>query len=196
MNAPMQLAKSFIRLIVCLVFACDGQWAFAQTNFWEQTNGPYGGIIVELAINSSNGHIFAGTSGGIFRSTNNGDSWTAVNTGLTNPAVGSFAINPVTQVIFAGTIGSGVFRSSNNGDSWTAVNTSLTTLFIWFLAINPVTGDIFAGTTDGVFRSTDNGDSWAKVTAGLTNLNVGSLAINASGDIFAGTGGGGLPLHQ
>ena len=35
---------------------------------WQQTNGPYGGIIYSFAINSS-GHIFAGTNGGgVYRS--------------------------------------------------------------------------------------------------------------------------------
>ena len=42
--------------------------AVAQTNFWQQTNGPFGGIVLSLAINSG-GDLFAGTSGGgVFRS--------------------------------------------------------------------------------------------------------------------------------
>lgn len=41
--------------------------AFSQ-DFWQQTNGPYGGNVSCLAINSS-GDIFAGTNGGgVFRS--------------------------------------------------------------------------------------------------------------------------------
>ena len=32
-------------------------------DFWEQTNGPHGGLINALAINAS-GDIFAGTTGG------------------------------------------------------------------------------------------------------------------------------------
>jgi hypothetical protein len=57
----------------------------AARNFWQQTNGPSGGNIRSLAINNSNGYIFTGTlGGGVFRSMDNGDSWTTVNTSLTN----------------------------------------------------------------------------------------------------------------
>lgn len=62
-------------------------------DFWQQTNGPYGGLVGSFAINSS-GHIFAGTyTGGVFRSTDNGDNWMPINTGLTNIYIWSLAIN-------------------------------------------------------------------------------------------------------
>jgi len=49
---------------------------------WVQTNGPYGGMINSFAVTGAN--LFAGTyGGGVFLSTNNGTSWTEVNTGLT-----------------------------------------------------------------------------------------------------------------
>lgn len=51
-------------------------------NFWEQTNGPVGGTVTALATNS-NGDLFAGTDGGgVFRSTDNGNSWFQINFGL------------------------------------------------------------------------------------------------------------------
>src|SRR5205814_4855477 len=44
-------------------------------NFWMQTNGPQGGDGIALTTNSS-GHVFVGTQGGgVFRSTDNGESW-------------------------------------------------------------------------------------------------------------------------
>ena len=48
--------------------------------------------------------------GGSFRSEDNGDNWTAVNTGLTNFSVWALAINS-SGYIFAGTLGSGVYCS-------------------------------------------------------------------------------------
>jgi len=133
----------------------------AAQNFWQQTNGPYGGDILSLAINDSNGYIFAAAyGGGVFRFTDNGGSWTAVNTGLTDLYVEALAINSSGH-IFAGTArGGGIFRSIDNGGSWMPVNTGLTNLDVKALAINPTTRDIFAGTFNGgVFRSTNNGDS-------------------------------------
>jgi photosystem II stability/assembly factor-like uncharacterized protein len=173
--------------------------AMAQTNFWAPTSGPEGGDVRTLAINPANGNIFAGTYGyGIFRSTNNGENWMPVNTGLTINAVLSLAINKSTGHIFAGTgflfgrwASGAIFRSIDNGETWIKVKDLMTdgdTTAVFSLAIN-ARGEIFAGTESrGVFRSTDNGDTWKKVNNGLTNLTIHSLAINNStGDIFAGT---------
>jgi len=172
-----------------LIVAFTGS-LFAQ-NFWQQTNGPYGGIVIAFTI-TSKGDIFAGTSGGgVFRSTDNGGNWAPVNTGLTNPSVRSFAINSMGH-LFVGTRG-GVFRSTDNGNSWTPVNTGLTNTRITVLAINLTSGHIFVGTDGGgVFRSMDNGENWAQVNTGLSNAIVRSFAINSSGHIFAGTNGGGV----
>jgi len=162
----------------------------AAQNFWKPATGLYGGTVWALAINSA-GHIFAGTNGGIFRSTDNGNSWTPVNTGLTNSIVYFLAINSAGH-IFAGTGGGGVFRSIDNGNSWMPVNTGLTDLDVYFLAINS-SGHIFAGTHNGgVFRSMDNGSSWTPVKMGLPNSPVYFLAFNSVGDIFAGTFGAGI----
>ena len=96
--------------------------SLAQINFW----GPSGldsVNVLALGINST-GHIFAGNWGrGVFPSTNNGNSWVSVNTGLTNPGVRSLAINP-SGCIFAGTEG-GVFRSVQATTSVREVSTGL-----------------------------------------------------------------------
>src|SRR4029450_3328728 len=61
--------------------------------FWAQTNGPQGGDGMALAKNAS-GHVFVGTQGGgIFRSTDNAETWTGVNNGLTDTNVRALAIN-------------------------------------------------------------------------------------------------------
>jgi ligand-binding sensor domain-containing protein len=140
-------------------------------NFWAQTNGPRGGDVIASATNAS-GHVFVGTQGGgVFRSTDNGETWTGVNNGLTATNVRALAINSASH-IFAGTFG-GAFRSTDNGDSWTPVNNGLEFPFVISLAINS-SGDIFAGTFEGggVYRSTDNGDNWTLVDNGLTNTYV------------------------
>ena len=42
--------------------------------------------------------------GGVFKSTNGGGSWTAINTGLTNPNVLALAIDPsAPATLYAGT---------------------------------------------------------------------------------------------
>ena len=115
---------------------------------WVDTNGPYRGSaysLLSFAVSGTN--LFAGTDGGggVFISTNNGTSWTAVNTGLTNTAVQSLAVSGTN--LFAGTYGGGVFLSTNNGTSWTAVNSGLTDTWVRSLAVSGM--NLFAGTSSG-----------------------------------------------
>ena len=70
--------------------------------------------IRSFTINSE-GQLFAGTLGGVFQSTDNGESWTEFNTGLTNLNILSLAVNSNGH-IFAGTYGSGVFYWFTNKD--------------------------------------------------------------------------------
>ena len=70
-------------------------------NFWERTNGLDSTNIYSLAINSS-GDIFAGTkSRGLFRSTDNGNSWT--NLGFPNAWIhgNGIAISPSDEILLA-----------------------------------------------------------------------------------------------
>lgn len=74
----------------------------------------------------------------MIRSTNNGNSWTSANAGLTVP-VTAFAVRPnqsENSSLFAGTQGGGVFFSTNNGRSWITVNSGLEDLYITSLATN------------------------------------------------------------
>lgn len=185
----IQAARFF--LVLFFLWLCANPNAVAQ-DFWQRTNGPNAADIRALAINAR-GDIFAASyGGGIFRSTDNGASWTAVNNGLTNMDVQALAINSISGHIFAGTGGGGIFGSIDNGASWTAKNSGLLNLNIRALAINSLEY-IFAGTNGGgIFRSMDNGDSWTAVNNGLglgSQLIISALAINSGGPIFAGTYG-------
>jgi hypothetical protein len=74
---------------------------------WIQTNGPYSGDVRTFAASGMN--LFAGTYGnGVFLSTNNGTSWTAVNTGLANTLVYALAVSGTN--LFAGIDSSGVWK--------------------------------------------------------------------------------------
>ncbi|MBU2583896.1 MAG: T9SS type A sorting domain-containing protein, partial [Bacteroidetes bacterium] len=149
--------------------------------------------VLSLAVSGTN--LFAGTwGGGVFLSTNNGTSWTAASTGLTNTDVEALAVSGTN--LFAGTYG-GVFLSTNNGISWTATSTGLTNTDVLSLAVSST--NLFAGTWGGIFLSTNNGTNWTEVNTGLTNTSVMSLASDLSGNLFAGTYGGGVwrrPLSE
>ena len=171
-----------------IIYLLLGIQIILAQDFWQQTNGP-GSPVYTVATNS-NGHIFVATyNQGLFRSTNNGVSWTRINSGLTSIYVWVIAVDSSGHLL-AGSQDAGLFRSTNNGDNWTA--TSLANLPISSIAVND-SGYIFVGTGYGVFRSKDGGDSWSEETTGLTSLDITSLAIDPLNDfIYAGTYDGGV----
>jgi len=172
------MKKNLVRLVLSIGLLV-AQTAGAQ---WIQTNSP-GGHITAFAVSDSN--IFVGTGNGIFRSSNNGKAWTAIDFGLTDIDVFSLEVSDTN--IFAGT-GKGVFLSANNGTSWKPVNSGLSNA-------SPVNAfamcgkTIFAGTSNGIFRSATIGTNWTAIDSGLKNSNVLSFAVNDSA-IFAGTDNG------
>ncbi|WP_174624598.1 dockerin type I domain-containing protein [Candidatus Methylobacter favarea] len=120
--------------------------------------------------------LYAGTAAvpfnrgkGVFKSTNGGASWQAVNSGLPVPLfsfvgapvliVSALTIDPVDpETLYAGT-DKGVFKSSNGGDSWQAINSGLPlsrSFRVPALAIDPLDGaTLYVGT---------NGNSVFKIT--------------------------------
>jgi hypothetical protein len=195
-------------LIYAAFLIAGAQAARAGTNVWT-SNGPYLESVTALAIDPHTpSTLYAGTGGaGVFRSTNSGSSWSAVNTGLTGPFGAAFpvtalAIDPHTpSTLYAGTEyeygygGVGVFQSTNSGASWSAVNSGLadpsgTAVSVTALAIDPHTpSTLYAGAINcpmagcsgaGVFQSTNSGSSWSAVNTGLSGdaLTVNALAID------------------
>ncbi len=108
--------------------------------------GPDGGTVNTVAIDPDTpATVYAGTWGSVLKSTNGGENWTAMNTGLTSINVNSLvnvyalAIDPNTPAtVYAGTYGGGVFKSTNGGENWTTMNTGLTSINVFALVIDPV----------------------------------------------------------
>lgn len=167
--------------------------ASAQTNFWQQANGPYGGTINAIAVNQS-GHIYAGTGDArVYKSIDNGLSWTYTEVTRIS-SVEELAINANGHV-FAGMANGGVYRSIDNGNTWEQKNNGLIRPFIGALTVDS-DGRIYAGSssgtnlTGGVFRSTDNGENWFQMNNGLTTGFINAFAFDTTGNIMTATGDG------
>jgi hypothetical protein len=170
--------KKYLSILTAFLISgiANGQW---QKSSIGNTSGDTHCFV------ESSGVLLAGTLGGIFSSTNNGNSWTASNTGI---VAGSeiLCLGKNSAGIFAGS-GSLIYFSNNNGASWTIVNNSGNAVF----AFTFLTDTVFAATMGGgVIMSTNNGTSWTTVNTGITTSSV--LAIVKKGNLlFAGTNGNG-----
>ena len=194
MDPPMNRSKVhqvgrpgyYARMIVAffgaaIVFAV-ARPAPAGINVWTSDGPPGGGgSILAVVIDPNESRtVYAGTvNGGVFKSIDSGRTWSSVNSGLTDPWVGTLAIDPTnSSTVYAGTK-TGVFKSTDGGGTWTAATAGPENVYA--LAVDPsAPTTLYAGNgsfqTGGVFKSTDGGNTWQ--ATGLTNIGVSSLAID------------------
>ncbi|GEM_PF-941027 len=173
--------------------------ADAATNTWS-SSGLDSLIVYALVIDPvTMDTLYAATSGGVYKSTNGGADWYAVNGELTNTNVRCLVVDPDNpDILYAGTFGGGVFKTIDGGASWDAFNGDpllgeIINLTIFSLAIDPDNPDIlYAGTAgNGVFRSLNGASNWQNT---LLSGTVNVLAIDPlnTNIVYAGTLGDGV----
>ncbi len=124
----------------------------------------------------------------LFKSINNGATWSNDNYGLdygVNSSITSLIVHPTQpSTIYAGTM-SGVFKSTNGGSTWTAINNGLLDTRVITLLMDPTNPSIFYAATQGftanrgVYKSIDGGTTWNLRKNGIGPAdNMISLAID------------------
>lgn len=125
--------------------------------------------------------VLAGSYGnGLFRSTDNGQTWDAANDGLTASAFRCIGPDPHQPgAILAGTEPGRIYRSTDGGQSWSELSavTELEGIEKWFLPYSPRAGavrNIYAPPGDekrllasvevgGLLDSHDGGETWSYI---------------------------------
>ncbi|MBN2597501.1 MAG: PKD domain-containing protein [Marinifilaceae bacterium] len=150
-----------------------------------------GGRTRALAVDIANENIIlaGGTTGGMWKSTDNGASWTRTTKLEDHPSVTSIAQDPNNTAIWYYTTGelignsasaggapyrgNGLFKSTDNGDNWTSLASTASNTseiydafdYIWNICVDPNNSDVYVATADGIKRSTDGGTTWADAIA-------------------------------
>ena len=168
-----------------------------------------GGRMSALAADPNNfNRIWAGAAdGGVFLSTDGGDTWTPMFDGQTVLTIGAIATHPTdSNVVYVGTgeegggqysyDGEGVYRTTDGGATWTFLGLA-ETRHIGKIAIDRLNAQrIFVaaggGAFDkdanrGVYRSSDGGATWTKVLYIADDTGAVDVAVDPTdgGRVFA-----------
>ncbi len=182
-----------ITLATCLVLAdaLQAQWV-------RVTNGlPASASVTSIVRHSS--RLFAlepltTASFGIFRSDDDGASWTRVGTVAVRNGVLPMDIDAklhsVGTTLFLTTTLNGVYRSTDNGQTWTQAISGLPQNPT-VKALLALSDRILVGTNNGVYVSTNAGQSWSLSSQGIPNGTVIlAFTVGAGNSVIAGTNAG------
>ena len=120
------------------------------------------------------------TSGGVRKSVDRGITWSTVNTGLTNLAVQSLAMDASgPQTVYAATVGGGLFKTDDGGATWQnipAISGSIVSVAADPNRSGVVYAGVFMNLANGSIRkSIDGGVTWATIfptTAAIFNITI------------------------
>lgn len=183
------MSRASLTVILSLFAAISGS---AQIS-WERLAGPNGTYYVQSITEDVVGSkLWASTpnGGGIYVSTNQGDSWSLKVNGLPpNTSIPDVAVGPGGALY---TIAGKIYKSPTGGDSWIEMTASpavLTSLHI------TQTGVVFGGSENaaggvGIYRSNDAGASWAPANTGLPSYAIGPFTYYRSVSSISSDGSG------
>jgi photosystem II stability/assembly factor-like uncharacterized protein len=158
----------------------------------------------------SEGTLFAGTGGGLYKTTDGATTWVPLPTPPViygNPWVTSIAVDPQTSsTVYAATspvyiglgnfAGGGVLKTIDGGDSWTLLSNTLVGKYTGPIVIDPhESSTLYIASGPTLFKSTDGGASTVPLSFGidLGSVAVTSVAIDDyAGTVYAGTSGAGI----
>jgi hypothetical protein len=178
------------------------------------SRGPsnYGGrtraVVVDVSDNTGNTIIAGGVSGGVFKTTDGGTSWTKVSANDEIHNVTAIAQDPRPgnqNIWYYGTgeyagnsaalsgsfyLGQGVWKSTDSGDTWTQIPETNSTFesFTFFdiinnLVVNPVNGDLYIAATGRVYRY-NSSSLFAQVSEPFNGIGWTDVAITQDGRVF------------
>jgi GEVED domain/Bacterial Ig domain/Secretion system C-terminal sorting domain len=143
------------------------------------TGGGNGRINAVRAHPSVSGTLFAcAPAAGLFKSTDNGASWTAISDAIAVLGATDVAFDPINPSIMylatgdgeaQDTYSTGIYKSMDGGATWAVTGSTETSSYrttFSKLVVNPTDGSILAGGNLGIYRSINGGTSWTRVYTG------------------------------
>ena len=170
------------------------------------------GIDVRTTVPPNVTIIAGGISGGLWRSPDDGVTWSLqtlpsqlhsvtclaqdIRSGEEDnwyAGSGETSGNSANASFSASFRGDGIFKSTDNGLTWTQLpstvsgtpDTSDVFDFVHNIAVSQITGTVFAATSNTIQRSTDGGTSWSIVRGTFSNSSFTDVQITSTGVVYA-----------
>ncbi|MGA7159714.1 MAG: T9SS type A sorting domain-containing protein [Bacteroidota bacterium] len=192
-NGATWTSTDFGILYKTLCFTVKGSEFFAGTTnkgvivssdsgkTWTQCNPAFSATVNALAIKDS--IIFAGGTG-MFRSTDDGASWTTIENGLGYGQTTVTGLAVTEGKVLASTY-AGVVLSTDNGNDWSGL-VSTDSVNGVTNCIAAIDSTVLVGWNGGVIRSTDDGRSWIQGSSWIGTSNTFCF-VGDSSRMYAGT---------
>ncbi|MBI3110892.1 MAG: T9SS type A sorting domain-containing protein [Ignavibacteriales bacterium] len=149
-----------------------GSW----TRYAGPNDSPYGppgvraGVPIEITVDKDNPDVvfINNYGGGVFKSTDGGQTWRVLGTGYTGADIHKVSVSPRNRDWVLANGRSGPFKSTNGGGDWTGLAYGPATEFAeWQTALFHPNNDSIIFLSDehigAILRSLDGGNSWSKV---------------------------------
>ncbi len=135
--------------------------------------------------------LYAGTSGGIFKTEDGGDHWTDwfdASSGLSNGEINDLAIHPDNpEILYAATQG-GLFYSDDAGDSWEllfggkGVRKDIPIKRVRLSSVDP--DDIYIASENGMYRSNHDRNQWEPTWADRISEVLSMVSLKTDPEFF------------
>lgn len=159
-----------------------GPYNYTLTDSWSAGQGRINAVAVD-PIDPSILYVGA-PAGGIWKSTDSGQTWANLNDDMNVIGVSGIAIDPTdTDVIYISTgdddandtYSIGVFKSIDGGLTWNATGLSFGSVATTHMVLDPVnTNTLFVGSNQGVFKTIDGAATFTNVL----NANIIDIAMH------------------
>lgn len=172
-------------------------------------------LVIDISDPTGNTMLAGAVSGGVFRTTNGGQSWTKVSPNSEIHNVTAIAQDPRpgfqnimyystgeavgnSAALGAGFLGQGIWQSTDGGLNWTQIPETDSTFeafdsifdLTFSLEVSPVTGDLFVATINSIVRYDGN-----TFVTELDNNGVSQfmdVEIDSTGRVYGAIGGNGV----
>ena len=138
-------------------------------------------------------------SKGVLKSTDTGETWTFINTGLESTLrnVSCLAVHPANPaIVYIGTLNSGVYKTTDGGENWFESTSGIMVPDVRAIAIDPFNPSILytGAQRGGIYKSTNAGETWRPTPYGMDpEAAIRSIVIDPThsqtvyaGDWFSG----------